>query len=607
MGKVRQLSRLVNRNRKALAEFEIIFKLLTFLVAVPLFSGCVRLTMTITGYRYLTVENILSFAVHPVTILSLLTLLLVMTAYTMFDIATVIIILDQSCQNRRVRLPDVIRLSARKCAGMLHLKSLPLTFFTLFLIPFLNLGLASGVVSTIQIPGFIEEYIQKNRFLLVLFSALVIVLTALLLRWLYSLHFLVLEDISFQEARKRSRRLGAGRHIRDLLSLVAMQIVISLGFLGCVLLGILLIMAVDGMLERFALLNSLVSTIIWMFIALSVVVFMSLSMPIGYAGISVLFYAHKRELGEEIRGPELSEGDEKDGDRSRMRAIGVGIAIAALILGVAFTYGLQLGKYNLNIEYARTTEVTAHRGASVDYPENTMSAFAGASELGADWIELDVQQTKDGRIIVIHDTNFKRTAGVNRNTWELTYDEVSGLDAGSFFGEAFAGERIPLLEEVVEFAKENLIKLNIELKPTGHETDFEKTVVDIVTEHDFLEQCVITSQVYHVLENVKDYNPDAVTVYVMSLAYGDITALEAADHFSVEAANVTESLVTKVHGEGKQLYAWTVNTETSIRKMVELNVDNVITDNVMLAKETIYAEKTSDLISEYIKLLEKIF
>lgn len=607
MGKVRQLGRLVNRNRRALAEFEIIFKLLTFLVAVPLFSGCVRLTMQITGYRYLTVENILSFAVHPVTILSFLALLLVMTAYTMFDIATVIIILDQSCQNRKVRLPDVIRLSVRKCLGMLHLKSLPLTFFTLFLIPFLNLGLASGVVSTIQIPGFIQEYIQKDPILLVLFSALVIGLTALLLRWLYSLHFLVLEDISFQEARKRSRRLGAGRHIRDLLSLVAMQVVISLGFLGCVLIGILLIMAADGMLERSALLGSFLSTIIWMFIALSVAVFLSLSMPIGYAGISVLFYAHKRELGEEIRGLELEERDRGNRDRSRMRAICVGIAITALILGVAFTYGLQLGKYNLNIEYARTTEVTAHRGASVNYPENTMSAFAGASELGADWIELDVQQTKDGRIIVIHDTNFRRTTGVNRNTWELTYDEVSRLDAGSFFGEEFAGERIPLLEEVVEFARENLIKLNIELKPTGHETDFEKTVVDIVTEHDFLEQCVITSQVYHVLENVKDYNPDAVTVYVMSLAYGDITALEAADHFSVEAANVTENLVTRVHGEGKQLYAWTVNTETSIRKMVELNVDNVITDNVVLAKETIYAEKTSDLISEYIKLLEKIF
>lgn len=607
MGKVRQLGRLVNRNRRALAEFEIIFKLLTVLVAVPLFSRCFRLIMSMTGYRYLTVENVLSFAVHPVTLLSVAVLLLLMTAYTMFDIATVVILLDQSYQNRKACLPDVLRVSARKCVRLLRPGSLSLAFLILFLIPFLNLGLASGVVSTIQIPGFILDYIRQNRFLPVLFAAAVVLLAALLSYWLYSLHFLVLEDIPFREARKRSRRLGAGRHIRDMLSLIAMQAVISLGFLGCVLIGILLIMAVDGMLERSAVLGSFVSTLIWTFIALSAVVFMSLSMPFGYAGISVLFYAHKQELGEEIHSLELGEGSGKSRERSRMRAVGFGTAIAAIVLGTAFIYGLQLGRYNLNIEYARTTEVTAHRGASVDHPENTMSAFEGAGELGADWIELDVQQTKDGEIIVIHDTNFKRTTGVDKNTWELTWDEVAELDAGSFFGPDYAGERIPRLSQVVEFARDNLIKLNIELKPTGHETDFEKSVVDIVREYDFLEQCVITSQAYSVLERVKEYDPEVTTVYVMSLAYGNITELDAADHFSVEAANVTENLVTKVHGEGKQLYAWTVNTQTAIRRMVELSVDNVITDNVALAKETIYAEKTSDLISEYIKLLEKIF
>lgn len=605
MGKVRQLGRLVNCNRKAFAEFEVTFKLLTFLVNVPLFSGSVRLVMKMTGYEYLTAENILSFVSNPLTIVSFLALLLLITVYTLFDIATVIILLDQSCQNRKVHLSDVIRISARKCRKLFRLQSSSLAFLILFLIPFLNLGLASGVVSTIQVPGGIQDYIRQNRIVLVPCTIIVLLLATLLLRWLYSLHYLILEDIPFKEARKRSRHLGAGKHIKDLLSLVAMQAVISLVFLGCVLLGILLIMALDGMLDRYTLLRSFVSTVIWTFIALSVAVFMSLSMPFGYAGISVLFYAHKQELGEEIRSLKLQ--DEQKGNRSRRRALGLGIIMAVLVLGTAFIYGLQLGKYNLNIEYARTTEVTAHRGASADYPENTMSAFKAAAELGADWIELDVQQTKDGQIIVIHDTNFRRTTGVNRNTWELTYDEVRGLDAGSFFGPDHAGERIPLLSEVVEFARENLVKLNIELKPTGHETDFEKMVVDIVTEQDFLEQCVITSQVYRVLENVKEYNPDVRTVYVMSLAYGHITALEAADHFSVEAANVTERLVDRVHGEGKQLYAWTVNTESGIRRLVELNVDNVITDNVVLAKETIYSEKTSDLISEYVKLLEKIF
>ncbi len=94
---------------------------------------------------------------------------------------------------------------------------------------------------------------------------------------------------------------------------------------------------------------------------------------------------------------------------------------------------------------------------------------------------------------------------------------------------------------------------------------------------------------------------------VMSLAYGNITSLEAADHFSIEATSITSDLVSRVHREGKELYAWTVNTQESIRKMIELNVDNIITDNISLAKKTIYEGKNSDLINKYIKLLERIF
>lgn len=135
------------------------------------------------------------------------------------------------------------------------------------------------------------------------------------------------------------------------------------------------------------------------------------------------------------------------------------------------------GNANFNIEYLHTTEVTAHRGASSVYPENTLRAFSGAVELGADWIELDVQQTRDGQIIVMHDTNLARTTGLRQDIWQTDYAQIAGLDAGSWFSEEFAGEPVPLLSDALSFAKEHDIRLNIELKPTGHETDFEQAVV----------------------------------------------------------------------------------------------------------------------------------
>ena len=272
-----------------------------------------------------------------------------------------------------------------------------------------------------------------------------------------------------------------------------------------------------------------------------------------------------------------------------------------------FVHGVLKDEYNLNIEYVKNMEITAHRGASIDYPENTMIAFIGAKELGADWIELDVQQTKDKQIIVSHDTNLKRVTGVNINTYEATYEDILKLDAGSFKDKKFSKERIPLLEDVVKWAKENNIKLNIELKPTGYEQDFEAQVVDIIKKYNFQDACVITSQVYDVLDNVKQVDEDIITVYVMSLAFGDITALDKADYFSVEATSITKEMVSKIHGLGKQIYGWTVNTKEGINKMINLNVDNIITDDITLGKELVTKSKSSDLITEIINFINTIF
>lgn len=127
----------------------------------------------------------------------------------------------------------------------------------------------------------------------------------------------------------------------------------------------------------------------------------------------------------------------------------------------------------------------------------------------------------------------------------------------------------------------------------------------MINQEHFREQCVITSQVYEVLERVKAYDPQIQTVYVMSLAYGNINRLAAADNFSIEATSVTEKIVSDVHNAGKQLYAWTVNTEENINRMIDPGVDNIITDDVTLAKECIYLSKTSDVFEEYIKWLSQ--
>ena len=206
----------------------------------------------------------------------------------------------------------------------------------------------------------------------------------------------------------------------------------------------------------------------------------------------------------------------------------------------------------------------------------------------------------------MHDHSFYRTTGLREFSWNLTFDEIEQLDAGSFFSDAYAGEKIPSLEEVIQLAKENHVRLNIEIKPSANDKDIEKSVVDLVREMDFADSCVISSQMYGSLQKVKDYDPEISTLYVMSLAYGNINRLKAADGFSMEAGNATPSMVSRIHNAGKQIYVWTVNNRKTINRMIDLNVDNIITDRVALVQECIYDSKTNDVIRQYVKFLREL-
>lgn len=606
MKKIKKILEMLTYNYKALISFEFIYKIISSIIFIPLFLEIFNLTMKITGYSYLTFENIFSFLLNPLTIIMILLLIIIMTYYALIDISTIIIILDCSYQKKKISSKEAFLIALKKTTKVFNYKNILIAFLVLFLIPFLNIGISSSFISTISIPEFIMDYIINNKVLLSLYIILITILCFLLFRWIYSLHYFILEDKSFKEARLKSINLSHKNKIKDFLVITLTQFSTSIIYILFVLIGTFLIMAIHKIFGNLNIIGNLTITIIWIFIAISFIGITLLSTPISYASISALYYIRKESKEEKIEHLKIDYKEVKKHSKI-FNIFKTLIIIIAIISGTTFTYSIFNGKYNFNIEYIRTMEVTAHRGASVYYPENTMSAFRGAKELGADWIELDVQQTKDKKLIILHDYNLKRTTGVNKNTLDLTYEEIKELDAGSFFSESFTGEKIPLLEEVIEFAKENNIRLNIELKPTGNESDFEKSVVDIIKEYEFSDMCVITSQVYEVLEKVKAYDNSIETVYVMSLAYGDITKLTSADSFSIEASSVNKKLVQKVHNNGKELYVWTVNTEESISKMIELNVDNIITDNITLAKDTIAKSKTSNIIQEYIKLIENWF
>jgi glycerophosphoryl diester phosphodiesterase len=328
------------------------------------------------------------------------------------------------------------------------------------------------------------------------------------------------------------------------------------------------------------------------------------SNSLSYGLLSNLFYIHKLYSSEEIVSIDYKSTLKNGSNNLLFKKVIILFFAFVFIGGSCLTYQYVSGLTKLNVEHIRSVDVTAHRGASLYYPENTISSFNGAYELGADYVELDLQQTKDREIVVTHDSNLYRVTGLKKEVNDITYDKLKKLDAGGFFDKKYKDERIPLLRDVIEFAKEKGIKLNIELKPTGREVDFEKDVVDIIHEYDFQDSCVVTSQSYETLKKIKKEDEAIKTVYVMVIAIGNITKLDKADAFSVEAMNVNSELVRRVHNAGKEVYVWTINTEDSVNRMVELGVDNIITDDVTLVKSTILKHRRSNLINRFIEILK---
>ncbi|MET0016886.1 glycerophosphodiester phosphodiesterase family protein [Oscillibacter sp.] len=232
-------------------------------------------------------------------------------------------------------------------------------------------------------------------------------------------------------------------------------------------------------------------------------------------------------------------------------------------------------------------EIVAHRGDSFRFPENTMAAFWGAAEEGADCAELDVRQTKDGVPVVMHDSNLMRTAGVNREICEVTYDELRSLKVKKNGGLWSDRESIPTLQEVLRFLKGSGLMLNIELKPCRG-ASCEKTVVDLILKEDLQDQCLIASSDCGILQRVKSYAPEIKTVYVGCDFKSCLLRLRCVDAISLKADYVSASVVQSIHAAGKQIYVWTIDTKQLLDEAIALGVDGVITNNPVLAVQRTY-------------------
>jgi len=242
----------------------------------------------------------------------------------------------------------------------------------------------------------------------------------------------------------------------------------------------------------------------------------------------------------------------------------------------------------------------AHRGASREAPENTLAAFLLAAELGADGIELDVQLSKDGEVVVIHDFVLETTTNGQGPVRDRTLAELKELDAGSSYDPVFAGQRIPTLQEVIEAVGRHLL-LNIELKiKSWRENALAQAVVHIVEEHHLLDRVIVSSFNPLALRQVRNLNPWIPLGLLYAPDLPMILRRPWSRHLvRPEALHPHHSTVDKQYvrwakAQGYRIHTWTVDDPGRMWQLMRLGVDIIITNQPDQLRQVLFPgpEKT---------------
>jgi glycerophosphoryl diester phosphodiesterase len=267
--------------------------------------------------------------------------------------------------------------------------------------------------------------------------------------------------------------------------------------------------------------------------------------------------------------------------KSVLPAVASAAAIAAV---AAFATGLLLLD---NLRTVDSVEIIAHRGAAGARPENTLASVGKAIEDGADWIEVDVQETADGEVVVIHDSDLMRVGGRNLKIWDAMMNDLAQIDVGSWYSPDYAMERVPTLDSVLSAAK-GKAGVVIELKYYAHDDRLEARVAEIVEAAGMADRIKVMSLELPAVRKMKTLRPSWEVGLLLAEGVGDLTRLDV-DFLAVSAGLATTGLLRSANKIERKVYAWTVNDPLEMSGLISMGISGLITDEPALAREVLAA------------------
>lgn len=544
----------------------LILQFMRVVIVLPLLSYLFYKMLSRAKIVGVTNENFSALFSHPMALLIGLGLLLLFVFFIFYELGFYFLLAHNQATGQSIAFWDIVKGLNRKVRFFLSLNSLLLVGYFLLIMPIVSLGINAELTSMIKIPDFIVDELSMTPSGFTLYLSVIVALSYVALRLLYMIYFFVTDkNTTIWQAIRKSWNFSKGRSLSNLILLGLLVGGYGLLFGGIMFVFFLPLVIADAYLPVIApVIAGLTITIVEIFLFL----FGGLIQPLVANGI----------VGTTREGQPFLKEAPSFKFNPKLWAITYPKWRNILILGLIGFVGFNIWSA-VGVVYAPQTEIVAHRGFTEKGVENTIGSLKAAAKVHADVVEMDIQETRDGKFVVMHDYNLKRLAGVNEEVRNLTLAELEQLTVkqGGY------QDRIPSLSDYIDAAKKERIKLLIEVKPHGYESkEMAQNLVNLLQEKHVTTEFYVQSLDIKILNEIKEIEPTIQTAYVIPLNLGSLP--ETIHNFYVlEEFSVTESLLDQAASMNKEIFVWTVNKEELLRKYLRLDVDGIITNHPDLA------------------------
>ncbi len=544
-----------------------------------------KLILMSAGQDNFTTHNVIYILSEPLSILLIFVFVLMLSLLTLLEFSVLTLMIYSSYKNVRILCKENLKKSLAKWKNFNPKQLFFFVIYFILMIPMSNLGLSSAFSEKFFIPAFITEELMKMKSGVIVYIVFLVVCGYINIRLIFTIPLTVINARPFSANMKKSIEMTKKGKIKLLFMWFRLEAVLVIA--GSILLWInTLIFELLDSSGREIIYNNIFYTItriiLFFFIIVSKLILISSIVKI----IS--------DSGEKLFFDTVPRADNEIKKRKKLAAT------TSVIMIIIFGH---MGYQMFSTEINKNVLIIAHRGYSEMGVENSLEALEGAKKAGADYVELDIQLTKDNKFVVMHDFNLKRLAGVNKKVKDLTFDEIEKLTIkqGEF------ESHIPSFEEFVNRAKKLNIKLLVELKPNGGEPDnYAELFINEMKRLGVEKTYKTMSGNLDIMEEIEAGDPEIETGHIIALQFGNFSD-EKVDFFVLEDFSFNDILSEDAKKKGKDIFVWTIDDSETIVKYIHKDVAGIITDYPDMVKEEIeneedsYFEKLARLIYQSIK------